>query len=171
MTPIAVAGSASSGAIGLGSCSFPLACEPGPHGRRTRPLPERVVLVVDDEDVVRHLTTRILADAGFFGLGGPSWGRSRDAALDPQPEPPTGGERHSHAELPRVDLAELMAAQWPPCPCCSSRARVDHPPTTPGPSSLNHLCRRPWWKRSRGSCPSGNTEARDYFSRASGQDC
>jgi DNA-binding NtrC family response regulator len=82
----------------------------------TRPLPERVVLVVDDEDVVRHLTTRIVADAGFFGLGGPSWGRSRDAAVDPQREPPTGGERHSHAELPRVDLAELMAAQWPAVP-------------------------------------------------------
>ena len=30
-----------------------------------RPLSERVVLVVDDEDLVRHLAARIPADAGF----------------------------------------------------------------------------------------------------------
>jgi DNA-binding NtrC family response regulator len=34
-------------------------------GAAARPLSERVVLVVDDENLVRHLTACILADAGF----------------------------------------------------------------------------------------------------------
>jgi two-component system, response regulator PdtaR len=34
-------------------------------GAAARPLSERVVLVVDDEDLVCHLTACILADAGF----------------------------------------------------------------------------------------------------------
>ena len=37
-------------------------------GPAARPLAERVVLVVDDEDLVCHLAARILADAGFHAL-------------------------------------------------------------------------------------------------------
>jgi two-component system, response regulator PdtaR len=34
-------------------------------GTAARPRSQRVVLVVDDEDLVRHVAARILADAGF----------------------------------------------------------------------------------------------------------
>jgi DNA-binding NtrC family response regulator len=34
-------------------------------GAAARPLPERIALVVDDEDLICHLAARILADAGF----------------------------------------------------------------------------------------------------------
>ena len=36
-----------------------------PMGSTAQSLPERVVLVVDDEEVVCRLTARVLTDAGF----------------------------------------------------------------------------------------------------------
>ena len=85
-------------------------------GTAARPLSERVVLVVDDEDLVRLLTARILTDAGFHVLQAPGGPEALTllSAL--------GGAVHllvSDIAMPEMTGLELSAAvrrDWPAVP-------------------------------------------------------
>jgi CheY-like chemotaxis protein len=82
----------------------------------TRPLPERVVLVVDDEDVERHLTARILANAGFLVLEARSGAEAVTLLSTLNGSLQLVVSDIAMPELTGVDLAELMAAQCPAVP-------------------------------------------------------
>lgn len=76
--------------------------------------PERIVLVVEDEDAVRRLTARILTEAGFSVL------EARDGAealgMLATLGPNVVWLVVSDIVMPRVtgdDLAEIVAQRWP----------------------------------------------------------
>jgi CheY-like chemotaxis protein len=79
--------------------------------------PERVVLVVDDEEMVRHMTARILHDAGFRVLEAQDGAEAVTllATLGPN----VVGLVVSDIAMPGMtgtELAEIMAKQWPAIP-------------------------------------------------------
>jgi CheY-like chemotaxis protein len=112
-------------------------------GAAARPLSERVVLVVDDEEAVCHLTARMLAHAGFRVLE--AHGGTEAVALLST----LNGTVQlvvSDISMPRMtgmELAALMAGQYPQTRCCSCRARAGQTPATPGHSSRNRSPPRP----------------------------
>lgn len=124
-------------------------------GAAARPLPERVVLVVDDEEVLCHLTARILADAGFRVLEAHS-GTEAVALLSTL----NGSVQLvvSDIAMPGMtgtELAALMAGQNPQTPSCSFRVTESRPAATLARSSPNRSppmpCSMRWagWCRSR----------------------
>ncbi len=85
-------------------------------GTPTPSLSERVVLVVDDEDLLRHLMSRALTDAGFRVLEAQD-GEEAQALLG------TVGTQIglvvSDIAMPRMtglELAALIAERWPTVP-------------------------------------------------------
>ena len=82
-------------------------------GSAAQSLPERVVLVVDDEELVCRLTARILADAGFRVIEAHS-GPEAVALLST-----LNGAVHllvtdiAMPEMTGTELAALAAARWP----------------------------------------------------------
>ena len=86
-------------------------------GSRAQRLPERVVLVVDDEDLVRRMTTRALTDAGFrvFEAHDGEEAASLLATLGTN----VIGVIVSDIRMPRLDglqLAALVSQRWPTVP-------------------------------------------------------
>jgi DNA-binding NtrC family response regulator len=85
-------------------------------GSAARSLPERVVLVVDDEELVCRMTSRMLADAGFRVL----WAHRGDAALALLAS--MDGAVHlvvSDIAMPGMtglELAAVIADRWPTLP-------------------------------------------------------
>ncbi len=97
-------------------------------GTATRSLPARVVLVVDDEDLVCHLAARILADAGFHVEQAHSGAEAvaRLSALD-------GGVQVVVSDITMpgmtgLELATTVAARWPALPVLlmSAQGRAAH---------------------------------------------
>jgi CheY-like chemotaxis protein len=86
-------------------------------GTSTQRFTERVVLVVDDEDVVRRLTTRVLTDAGFRVLEAQD---GEEAATLLETLGTNGvGLVVSDIRMPRMDglqLAALVSQRWPTMP-------------------------------------------------------
>ena len=85
-------------------------------GSAARSLPERVVLVVDDEEVICRMTARMLADAGFCALEA----HSAEAALAMLASRKGAVQLVvSDKTMPGMDgvaLAATVAAQWPTTP-------------------------------------------------------
>ena len=85
-------------------------------GAAAQPLSERVVLVVDDEPVVCHLVARMLVDAGFHVLEAHS-GTEATALLSA-----LNGTVQlvvadvSMPSMTGIELATLVARQWPATP-------------------------------------------------------
>jgi CheY-like chemotaxis protein len=85
-------------------------------GSAARPLSERVVLVVDDEGMVRHVAARVLADAGFRVLEA-SDGMEAFALLAPM----DGAVDLvlTDIKMPKMsgtELAEAVTSRWPGVP-------------------------------------------------------
>ena len=85
-------------------------------GSAARSLPERVVLVVDDEDVLCQLTARILTDAGFRVIEAHS-GAEAEALLDAL----DGMVQFvlsdiTMPEMTGLELAAAVLARWPTLP-------------------------------------------------------
>jgi CheY-like chemotaxis protein len=80
------------------------------------PLPERLVLVVDDEEAVCHLTARVLADAGFHVLEAHSGLEAVALLSSLNASVQLVVSDISMPGMTGVDLAALMAAQWPMTP-------------------------------------------------------
>jgi DNA-binding NtrC family response regulator len=85
-------------------------------GAAARPLPERVVLVVDDEDAVCHLTTRILADAGFCVLEAHSAGEALTLLSTLNGRVQLVVSDIAMPGMTGTELATLMAGQYPGTP-------------------------------------------------------
>ncbi len=85
-------------------------------GTATQRIPERIVLVVDDEIVLCHLTARVLTDAGFRALQVHS-GSEALALLASL----SGGvdlivSDIAMPEMTGVKLAAIVAGRWPTVP-------------------------------------------------------
>jgi two-component system cell cycle sensor histidine kinase/response regulator CckA len=79
-------------------------------GSPAQRLPERVVLVVDDEDLVRRMTTRALTDAGYRVL------EAHDGEEGPSLLATLGtnvGLIVSNIRMPRLDGLQLGAVVFP----------------------------------------------------------
>jgi two-component system, response regulator PdtaR len=86
-------------------------------GTGARPLPERVVLVVDDEEQVRRLAARVLTEAGLRVLEAQD---GQDAvSLLAALGPTVIGLVVSDIAMPRMngtELATVIASRWPAMP-------------------------------------------------------
>jgi two-component system cell cycle sensor histidine kinase/response regulator CckA len=102
-------------------------------GSAARFLPERVVLVVDDEDLVCHLAARILAAAGFHVEQAHSGAEAvaRLAALDGAVQVVVSDI--SMPEMSGLKLAAEVAAHWPALPVVLMSAQGGPPADYPGP--------------------------------------
>src|SRR5207344_576936 len=90
--------------------------EAWPMGSAARSLPERVVLVVDDEDVVCRFTARVLVEAGCRVLEAHSAAEAVSllSALDGAVQLVVSDI--AMPEMTGTELAALLADQWPAVP-------------------------------------------------------
>jgi CheY-like chemotaxis protein len=109
-------------------------------GSRAQRLPERVVLVVDDEDLVRRMTTRALTDAGFRVLE--AHDGQEAASLLATLGTNVIGLIVSDIRMPRLDglqLAALVAQRWPTVPLILMSGQGGPPAGYSGP-----FCAKPF---------------------------
>jgi CheY-like chemotaxis protein len=102
-------------------------------GSAARSLPERVVLVVDDDEVVCRITARVLVDAGFSVVEAHS-GEEAVALLSTL----DGSVQLvvSDIAMPGItgpELAALMAERWPTTPILLISGQGGPPPGFPAP--------------------------------------
>jgi CheY-like chemotaxis protein len=86
-------------------------------GSPAQRLPERVVLVVDDEDLVRQMTTRALTEAGFRVLE--AHDGEEAVSLLATVGTKVIGVIVSDIQMPRLDglqLAAVVSQRWPTVP-------------------------------------------------------
>jgi DNA-binding NtrC family response regulator len=81
-----------------------------------RPLHERVVLVVDDEEAVCHLTARILTDAGFRVVEARNGSEAVALLATLNGTVQLVVSDNSMPEMTGVELAGVMASRWPTTP-------------------------------------------------------
>ena len=102
-------------------------------GSAARSLPERVVLVVDDEDVVCRFTARVLAEAGFRVLEAHSGAEAVSllSALDGAVQLVVSDI--AMPEMTGVELSALMAHRWSAVPVLLVSGQGGPAPDYPGP--------------------------------------
>ena len=102
-------------------------------GTAARSLPERVVLVVDDEDMVCRYTARVLAEAGFRVLEAHSAAEAVSllSALDGAVQLVVSDI--AMPEMTGTELAALLADQWPAVPLLLVSGQGGPAPDYPGP--------------------------------------
>jgi len=113
----------------------------------SQPRPQALVLVVDDEDLVRRLMARTLAEAGFLVLEAGS-GSAAVALLSADPyRIQLVVSDIAMPEMTGLELARVVAERWPSTPCSWCRDRAGLPTTFAAASCPSHLPRTPWWRR------------------------
>lgn len=102
-------------------------------GSAARSLPERVVLVVDDEDVVCRFTARVLAEAGCRVLEAHSGAEAVSllSALDGAVQLVVSDI--AMPEMTGVELSALMAHRWSAVPVLLVSGQGGPAPDYPGP--------------------------------------
>jgi CheY-like chemotaxis protein len=101
-------------------------------GSAARPLPERIVLVVDDEAVVCRLVARMLADAGFEVLEAHSGTEAVELLATLNGTVRLVVADVSMPSMTGIELATLMAHRWPTTPILLMSGQGGPPAGYPG---------------------------------------
>jgi CheY-like chemotaxis protein len=101
-------------------------------GSAAQSLPERVVLVVDDEELVCRLTARILADAGFYVLEAHTGAEALALLSSLNGSVQLVVSDIAMPQMTGTELADVAAARWPAVPVLLVSGQGGPPAGYPG---------------------------------------